>query len=96
MAGESPRVQGQQRGEFFALGEKLAATEEELRGEAQTAVAQRQVLEGSGGQVQRGQRGEAAVGGEEGGEAREVEEVERLVEEEAAVGEVQQRQCGQV
>lgn len=36
------------------------------------------------------------VGGEEGGEAREVEEVERLVEEEAAVGEVQQRQCGQV
>lgn len=61
VAGESPRVQGQQRGEFFALGEKLAATEEELRGEAQTApLPQRQVLEGSGGQVQRGQRGEAA------------------------------------
>ena len=54
------------------------------------------MLEGSGGQVQCGQRGEAAVGGEEGGEAREVEEVERLVEEEAAVGEVQQRQSGQV
>lgn len=96
MAGKSSRVQGQQRGEFFVLGEKLAITEEELRGEAQTAIAQRQVLEGSGGQVQRGQRGEAAVGGEEGGEAREVEEVERLVEEEAAVGEVQQRQSGQV